>query len=68
MTLTEDDVRYVAQLANLNLAPEEIPQLVRKLGDILSHMGRPAGRRRAPAANAPLSAPGYFKVPLVIER
>lgn len=99
MNLTEDDVRYVAGLANLNLSPEEIPQLVRNLGDILEHMDRlaeistdgvepmtqilvdapetgslredlprePLGSQAA-LANAPLSGPGYFKVPLVIER
>ncbi len=99
MSLTEDDVRYVAQLANLNLSPEEIPQLVRNLGGILAHMDRlseiktdgvepmtqilhdapetatlredlprePLGSEAA-LANAPMSAPGYFKVPLVIER
>ncbi len=99
MNLTEDDVRYVAGLANLSLAPEEIPQLVRNLSEILAHMDRlaeistegvepmaqvlydapetatlredlpraPLGSEAA-LANAPLSAPGYFKVPLVIER
>ena len=99
MTLTEDDVRYVASLANLTLSPEEVPQLVRNLSDILAHMDRlgevptdgvqpmaqvlyeapetatlredlprePLGSEAA-LANAPLSAPGYFKVPLVIER
>ncbi len=99
MSLTEDDVRKVAALANLNLSAEEIPQLVRNLGEILAHMDRlgeidtskvepmaqvlydapetatlredavrtPLGSDAA-LQNAPLSAPGYFKVPLVIER
>ena len=99
MSLTEADVRKVAALANLTLAPEEIPQLVHNLGEILAHMDRlgeidttgiapmsqvlydapetatlrddlprrPLGSEAA-LQNAPLSAPGYFKVPLVIER
>ena len=99
MNLTEEDVRYVASLANLTLAPEEVPQLVKNLSDILHHMDRlaeiategvepmaqvlydapetatlrddvprpPLGSEAA-LRNAPLSAPGFFKVPLVIER
>jgi aspartyl-tRNA(Asn)/glutamyl-tRNA(Gln) amidotransferase subunit C len=99
MSLTEADVRQVAALANLSLTPEEIPQLVRNLGEILAHMDRlgeidtagiapmsqvlydapetatlrddvprqPLGSEAA-LQNAPLSANGYFKVPLVIER
>ena len=99
MSLTEEDVRYVATLANLNLSADEIPQLVRNLGEILAHMDRLAGiategvepmaqvlydapetatlrddvvrtplGSEAALQNAPLSAHGYFKVPLVIER
>jgi len=99
MSLTEQDVRKVAVLANLHLSPEEILQMVRNLGEILAHMDRlgeidtkdvepmaqvlyeapetatlredvvrpPLGSEAA-LQNAPLSAPGYFKVPLVIER
>ncbi len=99
MSLTEQDVRKVAVLADLNLSPEEIPQMVRDLGKILAHMDRlaeiqtkhvepmaqvlydapetatlredvvrpPLGSEAA-LQNAPLGAPGYFKVPLVIER
>jgi len=38
MKLTEDDVRYVAGLANLSLADEEIQQLSADLGEILAHV------------------------------
>jgi len=97
--ITEEDVLKVAALANLSLGPEEIPQLVHNLGEILAHMQslgqidtegiqpmaqvlssapeiatlredlprEPLGSEVA-LQNAPLSAPGYFKVPLVIER
>jgi aspartyl-tRNA(Asn)/glutamyl-tRNA(Gln) amidotransferase subunit C len=99
MKLTEKEVRYVADLANLKLSESEVPKLVANLGEILAHMDRLAEidttgvepmaqvlyaaedtaslREDAPRptlgstaalANAPLSGPGYFKVPLVIER
>ena len=38
MKLTEDDVRYVADLANLRLAPGEVERLSADLGEILTHM------------------------------
>lgn len=43
MKLTETEVRYVANLANLNLKPEEIEQMVHDLGNILEHMDQLAG-------------------------
>jgi aspartyl-tRNA(Asn)/glutamyl-tRNA(Gln) amidotransferase subunit C len=38
--LTEKDVRYVANLANLSLSEEEIGRMVRDLGGILEQMDR----------------------------
>ncbi len=38
--MTEKEVRYVADLANLNLNPEEIQRMVADLGEILGHMDR----------------------------
>ncbi len=38
MTLTEEQVRYVADLANLNLTPEEVRRFSADLGEILTHM------------------------------
>ena len=43
MKLTNQDVQYVANLANLNLSEEEIVLMVRDLGSILEHMDRLAG-------------------------
>ncbi len=40
MKLTEKEVRYVADLANLQLTPDEIAGMVRDLGAILQHMDR----------------------------
>ena len=40
MKLTEKEVRYVANLANLNLTDEEIDRMVHDLGSILEHMDR----------------------------
>jgi aspartyl-tRNA(Asn)/glutamyl-tRNA(Gln) amidotransferase subunit C len=99
MKLTEKEVRYVADLANLKLSDAEVPKLVANLDEILAHMDRlseidttgvepmsqvlyaaddmaslredsprPTLGSEAALANAPLSGPGYFKVPLVIER
>jgi aspartyl-tRNA(Asn)/glutamyl-tRNA(Gln) amidotransferase subunit C len=99
MKLTEKEVRYVADLANLKLSDSEVPKLVANLDEILAHMDRlgeidttgvepmaqvlyaaedtatlradtprPTLGSEAALANAPLSGPGYFKVPLVIER
>jgi len=36
--ITEKDVRYVADLANLKLADSEIQRLAKDLDDILTHM------------------------------
>lgn len=38
MRFTEDDVRYVADLANLRLTPGEVERLSADLGEILTHM------------------------------
>ena len=43
MKLTEAEVRYVANLANLNLTAPEIDLMVHDLGSILEHMDRLAG-------------------------
>ena len=40
MKLTETQVRYVADLANLSLSEEEIARMVQHLGGILEHMDR----------------------------
>jgi aspartyl-tRNA(Asn)/glutamyl-tRNA(Gln) amidotransferase subunit C len=40
LKLTETDVRYVANLANLNLTPEEVSRMVHDLGGILEQMDR----------------------------
>lgn len=40
MKLTEDEVRYVADLANLRLSEEEVKSMVQQLGAILEHMDR----------------------------
>ena len=38
MKLTEKEVRYVANLANLRLSDDEVGQMVNDLGSILDHM------------------------------
>lgn len=38
MKITEKDVRYVADLANLKLADSEIARLAKDLDEILTHM------------------------------
>ena len=38
MKLTEDEVRYVADLANLRLSEEEIHRMSHDLGQILTHI------------------------------
>ena len=43
MKLTENEVRYVAGLANLALTDEEIVRMVHDLGGILEQMDRLAG-------------------------
>jgi len=40
LALTEKDVRYVADLANLNLTDKEIDRMVHDLGGILEQMDR----------------------------
>ena len=43
MKLTEKQVRYVANLANLNLTPDEINGMVHDLGSVLEYMDQLAG-------------------------
>ena len=38
MKITEQEVRYVADLANLKLTPEEIARLSKDLDEILTHI------------------------------
>ena len=38
MNLTDKEVRYVADLANLRLSDEEVQRMSRDLGDILTHI------------------------------
>ena len=38
MNLTEKEVRYVADLANLRLSDEEVPRMSQDLGHILTHI------------------------------
>ncbi len=38
MKLTEEEVRYVAQLANLRLSDEEVHRMSHDLGHILTHI------------------------------
>jgi len=38
MKLTEDEVRYVAELANLRLSQEEVHRMSHDLGQILTHI------------------------------
>jgi len=43
LKLTEEQVRYVARLANLDLKADEIDRMVHDLGSILDHMDQLAG-------------------------
>ena len=43
MKLTDKEVRYVANLANLNLTADEVDRMVHDLGSILDHMDQLAG-------------------------
>jgi len=38
LNLSEKDVRYVADLANLRLSDEEVPRMSHDLGQILTHI------------------------------
>jgi aspartyl-tRNA(Asn)/glutamyl-tRNA(Gln) amidotransferase subunit C len=38
LKLTEQEVRYVAALANLNLTDEEVARMSEDLGEVLTHM------------------------------
>jgi aspartyl-tRNA(Asn)/glutamyl-tRNA(Gln) amidotransferase subunit C len=40
LKLTDKEVRYVANLANLSLSEEEIARMIHDLGGILEHMDR----------------------------
>jgi aspartyl-tRNA(Asn)/glutamyl-tRNA(Gln) amidotransferase subunit C len=43
LKLTEEQVKYVARLANLDLTAEEIARMTHDLGTILDHMDQLAG-------------------------
>jgi len=38
LKLTETEVRYVADLGNLSLTPEEVARMAKDLGEILTHI------------------------------
>jgi aspartyl-tRNA(Asn)/glutamyl-tRNA(Gln) amidotransferase subunit C len=38
LKLTEQEVRYVAALANLNLSDQEVARMCEDLGEVLTHM------------------------------
>ena len=40
MKITEEQVRYVAGLANLNLSPDETARMVHDLDEILTHIDK----------------------------
>ena len=40
MKLSEDQVRYVAELANLRLTPDEVARMAHDLSDILTHIDK----------------------------
>ncbi len=40
MKITDEQVRYVAGLANLELTPEEISRMARELDEILTHIDK----------------------------
>jgi aspartyl-tRNA(Asn)/glutamyl-tRNA(Gln) amidotransferase subunit C len=40
LKITETEVRYVADLANLRLTPPEIARMAREMDEILSHMDK----------------------------
>jgi aspartyl-tRNA(Asn)/glutamyl-tRNA(Gln) amidotransferase subunit C len=40
LKLTDKEVRYVANLANLSLSEEEVARMIHDLGGILEHMDR----------------------------
>lgn len=40
MKITEEQVRYVADLANLTLTPEEIGRMAREMDEILTHIDK----------------------------
>ncbi len=40
MKITENEVRYVADLANLNLTEDELHRMAHDLNDILAHMDK----------------------------
>jgi aspartyl-tRNA(Asn)/glutamyl-tRNA(Gln) amidotransferase subunit C len=40
LKITEQEVRYVADLANLRLTPEEVVRMVRDLDEILTHVDK----------------------------
>jgi aspartyl-tRNA(Asn)/glutamyl-tRNA(Gln) amidotransferase subunit C len=40
LKITEEQVRYVADLANLNLTPGEVERMAREMDSILSHIDK----------------------------
>jgi aspartyl-tRNA(Asn)/glutamyl-tRNA(Gln) amidotransferase subunit C len=79
--ITENEVRYVAALANLQLADAEVGKLRADLDGILEHMDKlkeidttgvePMAQvlfHAGETASAPQPGAGYFKVPKIIER
>lgn len=38
MKLSEEQVKKIAQLANLNLSPEEVQHMAHDMGEVLTHM------------------------------
>jgi aspartyl-tRNA(Asn)/glutamyl-tRNA(Gln) amidotransferase subunit C len=40
LKLTEDEVRYVAGLANLELSEDEVRRMCEELGEVLAHMDK----------------------------
>lgn len=57
MSITHDDVRHVAALARIGVAPERLPELARELNSILDHMAA-LSRAEVAAGSAVAQASG----------
>ena len=79
MKITEQEVRRVADLANLALRDDEVARMALDLSGILTHIDKlneldtsnvePMAQVLLEAVgNAPVTSGGYYKVPRVIER
>lgn len=76
MSVTPDDVRHIATLARLGVAPERVPSLVAELNGILAHMDVLAKVKTAAtqaaegvgAAGMPLRTDDGPQLPLARER